>query len=548
MKRLICLLLCAALLIIVPQPAAFALPAANPVLRIGLAFGANAMTAANLDHFAGSGYEFGYLDGEMTFIPVGATAESKITMVKNRNVYLSDAGVYSDTPSAAIVGAFHTPHGTHPSREGAEAAAAELRAQGTPAFVSFRSGEWLVRSGSFTDSDGGARETGSNRCVSVVRTGTTDIIFQFDFGETHHLAVRPIPPEGGGAAVTWHNRRRYYGLFEFRRFDGNDMSVVNVVDMQQYIKGVVPYEMSPSWPLEALKAQAVSARSYSVSNLSRHRNDGFSLCTAIHCQVYYGTAQASETSDRAVDETFGHYLMYDGQPCNTVYHSSAGGATEDSENVWTQAIPYLRGVADSYENAAQIPGYQWQYTFTNAQLTEYLNRNGRANTGVANFYISRHTAMGNVFSVTMTDSAGSVIATYSRENARTVIRSISGASNSLSLRYSVSSGDAALTVLSSGGATASFSGTGSLYAVGADGNPILLPSAGEVSLIDSQGLLYPLPANPNPNTGVYTVTGRGNGHNVGMSQWGARGMADLGYTYDQILTHYFTGTEIVPAG
>ncbi|MDR0326042.1 MAG: SpoIID/LytB domain-containing protein [Oscillospiraceae bacterium] len=546
MKRFIGLILCAAVLLTLMQPAAGASPAPNPRLRIGLSFGSGALVSANLDNHTGSGYEFGYLDADMQFIPVGSTAQSKITMVKNRNVYLS-GGTYSDTPADTAIGAFHTPQGSYSSREEAEAITAGLREQGVPAFVSYSSGVWLVRSGSFTDSGGGARATGSNRCISVVVTGTTDILFQFDYGEAYHFCVRPIAPEGV-EAQTWHQARRYYGMFEFRRHDGNNLSVFSVVNMQQYVKGVIPYEMSPSWPVEALKAQAVSARSYAASNLNRHRSDGFSICTTVHCQVYRGTAQASETSDRAVDETLGHYLTYNGQLCDTFYYSSNGGASENSENVWSTAIPYLRGIVDPYENPSQIPSYQWQFTFTNAQLSAYFNQNGRANSGVSNFYIDRYTAMGNVLSVTVLDSGGGTLAVYTKESARSLIRSLSGTGNALSQRYTITSGDAMLTAVSSGGRTMAHTDLGGLYAIDGSGNTVLLPPSGAVSLIDRAGLLYPLPTQSNPNTGVYTVSGRGHGHNVGMSQWGARGMADLGMTYEQILKHYFTGVEISYAG
>jgi stage II sporulation protein D len=451
----------------------------------------------------------------------------------------------------SAVGAFHTPHGSHYSREEAEAAAAGLRSQGVSAFVSWQNGEWLVRSGSFTSS-GDNRVTGSNRAVSVVITGTADIIFQFDGGQTHNLCVRPLAPEGT-KAQTWHRQRAYYGLFEFSRRDGNNLNVVNVVDMQDYVKGIIPYEMSPAWPLEALKAQAVSARSYAITHLNRHRNDGFNLCTEVHCHVYRGTAQASENSDRAVDETLGHYLTHDGKPCRTFYFSSSGGATEDSENVWTNAIPYLRGIPDPYEDASRIPQYQWSFTLTNAQISQYLNSIGHTNSGVSAFYVDRFTAMGNVFSITILDSTGRTLLTRTKESARSFIGAISrhfsfySAAFSFSQRFTISSGDSMLAAVSGDGTTRTHNALPGLFAIDGQGNASPLPPQEQVYLIDGSGLLSPLPTRPNPNAGVYTVAGRGLGHNVGMSQWGARCMADLGYTYDQILRHYFTGTEILTA-
>jgi stage II sporulation protein D len=552
--RFICLLLCAVTLTSFAPPQAAAAIAANPTLRVGLSFGPGALISANLQNHTGAGYEFGFLDADMQFISLGHTGQTRITMIKNRTVYLLSDGTYSETVTDRAVGAFHTPHGAFSSREEAEAESARLRGQGIQAFVSWRNWEWLVRSDSFTGSGDGARVTGSNRAISIVVTGTTDIIFQFDAGEAHSLCVRPLAPEGTKAR-TWHRQRIYYGLFEFSRRDGNDLTVVNVVDMQDYVKGILPYEMSPSWPLEALKAQAVTARSYAVTHLTRHRGDGFNLCTEVHCHVYRGTAQASENSDRAVDETFGHYLTHNGQPCRTFYYSSNGGATEDSENVWLNAIPYLRGVPDPYEDASRIPGYHWSFTVTNTQISQFLNSIGHTNSGVSAFFVDRFTDMGNVFSITILDSTGRTLVTHTRESARSFIGRMSRhfgfypAAFSFSQRFTVSSGDSMLTAASANGAARTHSSIPGLFAINGQGAVSPLPPQEQIYLIDGDGRLSPLPANPdsNANIGVYTVRGSGLGHNVGMSQWGARLMAERGYTYDRILRHYFTGVEVVTA-
>lgn len=545
MKRFLCLTLCAAVLLSLVQPQAKAAPSGNPVLRIGLV-GSKSMIAANLSNLVGSGYEFGYLNANREFVSVGYTAETKITMIKNRNVYLS-GGTYSDTASDVAVGAFHDRYGSFASREEAEAAVLSLREQGIAAFVSYRSGEFLVRAGSYTDSGGGTRDSGSVYCVSVVITGTNNILFQFDGGETSWLCVRPVSPDGA-KPITWHNTYRYYGMLEFRRYDGNNINVYNVVDMQDYLKGVIPYEMNPAWPVEALKAQAVSAKSYALSNSNRHKSEGFDLCNDEHCQVYKGTGQASEVSNRAVDETYGQVLTYHGTACNTVYHASDGGATEDSENVWVTAVPYLRGVPDPYEDASKIPGYQWQYTVTNAQISAYLNQRGIANSGVSNFYVERYTGMGNVYSLVITDNNGKKLATYEKESVRSLIINLTGSKTSLSIRYTVGSGDAMLAVISKGNTVSVRTDISTLYTIDGNGNIVPLPPAGSVSIISAGGGLYGLPVQSNNNTGVYTIAGRGNGHNVGMSQWGAHGMAEKGFTYDQILTHYFTGAELTYMG
>ena len=128
--------------------------------------------------------------------------------------------------------------------------------------------------------------------------------------------------------------------------NGGDLIVYNLVDIEDYVKGVIPYEMSNSWPIEALKAQAVCARTYAMAS---RKHSGFDLCTTECCQVYRGVGLANDTTDSAVEQTAGQYLTYNGELCVTYYSSSDGGATENSENVWTAAVGYLKGVIDPYE-------------------------------------------------------------------------------------------------------------------------------------------------------------------------------------------------------
>jgi stage II sporulation protein D len=479
MKRFIGLVLLAVILISFPPPAAEALPAPNFVLRIGLntsAMGAPVRIAsANLLNHTGSGYEFGYIDGNMNFISQGSTAETAITM--------------------------------RPS-------------------------------------------TGSTGGITVVVTGTNNALFRFDESSLH-LAVRPVAPEGV-KAQTWHRSRRYFGMFEFRR-TGNEILVISVVNMQDYIKGVIPYEMSPSWPIEALKAQTVSARTFAAGGLNRHRTHGYSICDTTHCQVYRGTGSATAHTDRAVDETFGMYITHNSRLITTSsYHSSNGGATEDVENVWVSALPYLRGVVDIYEDAARIPGYRWTYSVTNAQISAYLTQRGVANSGVSDLFIDRTTRMGNALSVTVVGTDGRVIRRYERSDARTFIGGLLRFSNTVpsgynfSPRYTIAApGSHHLTAVTTGGVNATQNNVASLFAIDGRGRTVPLDPAQSVRLIGSGGTLNNLPRRTDPVTpGTYIISGHGHGHNVGMSQWGARSMADLGYSYEQILKFYYTAVEI----
>jgi len=139
----------------------------------------------------------------------------------------------------------------------------------------------------------------------------------------------------------------YRGFIEVRSSETGGLTVVNGVGLQDYLKGVVPNELSPQvFPeIEALKAQAVAARTYAVRNLGQFVAQGYDICATPTCQVYRGFSSESPLSSRAVDETRGKVATYKGQPINALYTSTCGGHTEDGANIFDEGAPYLVGVA-----------------------------------------------------------------------------------------------------------------------------------------------------------------------------------------------------------
>src|SRR5690606_8349135 len=122
-----------------------------------------------------------------------------------------------------------------------------------------------------------------------------------------------------------------------------------------YLRGVVPSEMQANWPLEALKAQAIAARSYTLTSLQP--DSDYDICATVECQVYRGIAVEHERSDRAVLETAGLVLMHDGAFARTYYHSDSGGVVASSAEVWGESLPYLVAVADISQNT---PHRRWE--------------------------------------------------------------------------------------------------------------------------------------------------------------------------------------------
>jgi SpoIID/LytB domain protein len=152
-------------------------------------------------------------------------------------------------------------------------------------------------------------------------------------------------------------RRGYHGSFEIApqtfsfepSMHKSPLRVVNILTLEQYLDGVVPWEMDKSAPMEALKAQAICARSETLAKIAvnRHTADGFDICDYDHCQGYSGTENENERTNRAVDETFGLIITQNGRVADAVYGTNAGGVTSSSEDVWRGTPePYLKSVRD----------------------------------------------------------------------------------------------------------------------------------------------------------------------------------------------------------
>jgi stage II sporulation protein D len=151
--------------------------------------------------------------------------------------------------------------------------------------------------------------------------------------------------------------RSYRGVLDLRRGSGG-VNVINVVNLEQYVRGVVAWESPSSWPIEALKAQAVAARTYAIT--TSKGGDGWDQYADTRSQVYGGISAETPTTDRAVGETSGHVVTYRGAPVVTYFFSTSGGRTEDVENVWSGASqsPWLRSVEDPYDSAS--PRHRWK--------------------------------------------------------------------------------------------------------------------------------------------------------------------------------------------
>lgn len=209
-----------------------------------------------------------------------------------------------------------------------------------------------------------------------------------------------LAPDDG---VVRFDGQRYRGALRIEAApDG--LRVINVVDLEAYLRGVVPAEMRASWPMEALKAQAVAARSYVLASLDPTRP--WDVCASEACQVYRGTAVEHPRSDRAVRATEGIVITYDGAPAAAYYHADSGGTVASAAEVWGRDVPYLRSRNDAH---ATSPHRGWTARLDPARLARALVSEGYAVGTPTALSIEARTASGRAARAAIEGTAGRVV-------------------------------------------------------------------------------------------------------------------------------------------
>lgn len=209
-----------------------------------------------------------------------------------------------------------------------------------------------------------------NLTISAKKAGAIYI----DLGENKILASSPIlltnrilPAKSDNQISLKPNGKKlrsYRGKIEISS-RWQELSIVNIIDMEEYLQSVVPSEISTRSPKAAQEAQAIAARTYAVRNIDRHCKKGnYNLCDKVHCQAYFGTIKESESSNSAIKATLGKILSYNCSPANTVYHSNCGGYIISSQTAWGgKAVPYLVGHFDGIKGYKPFCEYGKQYLY-----------------------------------------------------------------------------------------------------------------------------------------------------------------------------------------
>ena len=353
------------------------------------------------------------------------------------------------------------------------------------------------------------------------------------------------------------DNRAYRGKIALKIIDEFKLLTINYVELENYQYGVVPNEIPSSWGMESLKAQALAARTYAVYNIAPRQL--YDMEDNQNSQVYMGYDYEKSSTNRAVDETEGEMIYYDGELIQAFYHSTSGGSTENSENVWYEELPYLRGVDDKFSDNSGSPHTTWQTTYYKEDIIRLLNLADNDVDELYEIQIKKVSENNRVVECIFLTDAGEI--SYKKENARILLGLKSSwfsivngnAFYFITEYFPVIDSQEAETPPSRGGIldliteeeteetrneiefeTGSMTGK---YAITEDG--IKKINREKLSFISLNGTVT-----VDTNSEQYNFEGRGWGHGIGMSQYGAKQMAEEGYTYNEILQHYYTGVTI----
>jgi len=337
----------------------------------------------------------------------------------------------------------------------------------------------------------------------------------------------PNVPIGTGFHWEGTESRAYRGRLEIFIDRFSNLTIVNILPIEEYVKGVVASEMHPAFPAEALKAQAVAARNEIFSKVgTRHLEDGFDLCAEVHCQVYGGINKEQETTNQAVAVSKGVVMKVDGAIIDANYAGVCGGHTENNETVWSGAAkPYLRGIFDG-NGRPDLLGNSLRDENT---LRRWL-------TTEPSVYCN--TAQGDIpAAMEYTKKYFRWEINYTRQELQDLIRKRTGEDfGELKDLVPLARGSSGRLI------RLRIVGTNKIFEIGRE--LAIRQALAEKTLWSACIVVEKSGRDRNGLPAKFKILGAGWGHGVGMCQTGAAMMALRGQNFAQILQHYYAGVKL----
>ncbi len=605
----------------------------NPLISVGLVYGES--VTAGFESLTINGYTVGAAItlGSKSFTPLWTVSQAKVRAVIDANLSkASAAAAYQKTSSTAntVIGAYNIQlDKTESSRSAAEALVANVNTilSGTSyyAIPSYINGKYRVRVGNFPTA--AAAETAKNSLsslkaayalsvasptdtgVSLVDPANDKVLFKYDCNNSSNMGLEPISASGTKAYTVTPAKRTYDGVFVYRRYissTSDGVSLINLIHLEDYIAGVIPWEISPSWHFEAQRVFAIAARTYAMQSLGRHSSYSFDICNSTHCQAYLGCGTANENVYNAIADTEGLVLSFNNKLAQIFYSSSSGGETVSATHAWGGGVglTYLATQPTPWEKYSIRGNGVWQREVSGEELLVYFRdvQNMKELKGNSISSIKINSCAGDtsyVYSMTITDSAKNTKVVNCTDAVRTALARYVHSANfvvgigSVTRSYDVVSDvvvsstnteipepvypdifekfqisafnhiDKLKNSLSSKALqiptkTQSESQESAdvpiakaaplrLYGAPEGGKTTIsasyLNGGGVDIIVDKHTVTETITATKNGN---FVFAGKGYGHGVGISQWGSLDLAEAGGRAEVILSAYFPGIEILP--
>ncbi len=458
--------------------------------------------------------------------------------------------------------------------------------------------------------------------LSVINPANDDILFELDGGNSYTLGLTPLQKEESTAYIVTPAQNTYGGVFRYARWQSGDtdgVAVTNIIPLEEYVEGVVPWEIGITWDIEAQKTFAVCARSFALTS---RKHVTFDVCNGTCCQVYKGRNRTNESIIEAVRSTAGEVMTYNKKIATAVYSSSTGGTTVSGAEAWgsSRDYAYLSAVVTPWENYSSYPNGEWKTEMSGGLIISKINASGYGllSGTLISVKIDQYAENSSyVYSITFTDSYGKSVTLTRSDRIRSVLGlnsanfAVALAGQPVILNDYTLDGEAIQTLVERSSAVVTpntsetILNTGGVFALSA-GSPdgAYVPIGESVAMLGIRGIEISLSLSdlvvitgegqtkydmvskeidPNENqetesiaenntplstnlpditttktniikntreitaqgtNGSFVFYGRGWGHGVGISQYGAKDLADLGYDYKTILKTYFTGISI----
>ncbi|MGC9489687.1 MAG: SpoIID/LytB domain-containing protein [Thermovirgaceae bacterium] len=402
----------------------------------------------------------------------------------------------------------------------------------------------------FRDADGKNLSLKGSVPLSIDRSGNSVIVGK---------ASLRLPVEVTGARLLRWGNHPYRGTLRLVR-GRKGFTVVNILGVENYLRGVLKMEVNPAWEFEVLKAQAIVARTYALRNLGKHGSEGYDLCALPHCQVYRGVNAEDARLTKAIEATKGIVVSTgSGELAFTPYHADSGGYTANVADVWGGNIPYLASRPEPFDY--ESPYSNWQVSLGLQEIEEALKPRGLNVGNVTEIRVLSTDRAGRAVYVGIVGDRGRAKMKASH------FRMALGSSKIKSTFFTIESsrptrlqnegiplpeGDGpaltttyderALTAMIERGVFSSDEMMDMLLNPGKRGDYLRLALKRQSGVRPEKQVAQVAPKGV--SSGNVTIRGKGWGHGVGMSQWGAKKMAEEGWDYRKIIAHYYPTTQL----